>query len=108
MNDKLLIASKYKKTIEYIFKITDNYPHKYFDLKNRIIDISFDILEIIYISNIDNSNKKLIVPKIKMLDYYMRLSYKNNIITKRKYEVVSNYLLEIIKMIIGWSNEKTK
>lgn len=108
MNDKLLIASKYKKMIEYIFKITDNYPHKYFDLKNRIIDTSFDILEIIYISNIDNSNKKFIVPKIKMLDYYMKLSYKNNIITKRKYEVVSNYLLEIIKMIIGWSNEKTK
>ena len=44
MKDNLLIASKYKKTIEYIFKITDNYPHKYIELKTKIINTSFDIL----------------------------------------------------------------
>ena len=52
MNDKLLIASKYKKTIEYILKITDNYPHKYLDLKKNISNTCFEILEYIYISNI--------------------------------------------------------
>ena len=53
MNDKLLIASKYKKTIEYILNITDNYPHKYLELKTRIINDCFKILENIYITNID-------------------------------------------------------
>ena len=43
-----------------------------------------------------------------MLDYYMYLSYKNSIITKKKYEVISNYLLELIKMINSWINEKSK
>lgn len=43
-----------------------------------------------------------------MLDYYLKLSYKYNIITKRKYEVVSNYLLELTKMIMGWINEESK
>lgn len=43
-----------------------------------------------------------------MLDYYMYLSYKYNIITKKKYEVISNYLLELIKMISIWINEKNK
>ncbi len=47
MNDKLLIASKYKKTNEYILNITNNYPHKYLELKGRIINTSFDILELI-------------------------------------------------------------
>ncbi len=108
MNDKLLIASKYKKTIEYILNITDNYPHKYIELKQRIINTSFDILENIYITNIDMNNKKNIIPNIKMLDYYIYLSYKYNIITKRKYEVISNYLLELIKMINIWLNEKSK
>ena len=87
MNDKLLIASKCKKTIEYIFNITDNYPHKYIELKTRIVNTGFDILENIYVSNIDIKNKKYIIPKLKMLDYYLKLSYKKNIITKRKYEV---------------------
>ena len=108
MKDKLLIATKTKKTIEYIFTICDNYPHKYIELRKRIINTSFDILENTYISNIDYSNRKLIIPKIKMLDYYLKLSYKYDIITKKKYEVVSNYLLELTKMIMGWINEESK
>ena len=108
MNDKLLIASKYKKTIEYILKITDNYPHRYLDLKSNISCTCFDILENIYIGNINKDEKKLIIPKINMLDYYLKLSYKYDVITKRKYEVVSNYLLELTKMIIGWINEENK
>ena len=35
-----------------------------------------------------------------MLDYYLKVSYKN--------EVISNYLLEIIRMILGWNSEKSK
>lgn len=108
MKDKLLLATKCKKTIEYILNITDNFPHRYIELKSRIINTSFDILEGIYISNIDSKNKKYIIPKIKMLDYYLKLSYKNEIITKRKYEVISNYLLELVKMILGWTNEEIK
>ena len=107
MNDKLLIASKYKKTIEYIMNITDNYPHKFITLKERIVNTSFDILEYIYITNMDIAYKKYIIPKIKMLDYYMKLSYKSNIITKRKYEIISNYLLEVTKMIFCWKNEES-
>ena len=108
MNDKLLIASKYKKTIEYIFKITDNYPHKEIELKSKIINTSYDILENIYISNIEKQNKKYIIPKLQMLDYYLKISYEKKIINKRKYEVISYYLLEIIKMIYGWICEKSR
>jgi len=106
MSDKLLIASKYKKTIEYILIITDNYPHKYIELKTRIINTSFEILENIYITNIEKQKHIYLIPKLKMLDYYMYLSYKYNIITKKKYETISNYLLELIKMINSWINER--
>ena len=100
MKDSLIIASKYKKTIEYIFKITDNYPHKEIELKSRIINTSYDILECIYAYD-----KKYIIPKLKMLDYYLKLSYEKKIISKRKYEVISNYLLEIVKMVYSWVKE---
>ena len=43
-----------------------------------------------------------------MLDYYLKVSYKNEVITKRRYEVISNYLLEIIRMILSWNSEKSK
>lgn len=108
MKDKLMIASKFKKTIEYIIKTVDNYPHKYIEIKTRIINTCFDILEYIYISNMDHDSKKYIIPKIKMLDYYLKFSYKLEIISKRKYEVCSNYLLEITKMVMGWIHEESK
>ena len=106
--DKLTIAKKGKKTIEYILNMTNNYPHKYVELKSRIINTSFDILELIYVSNIDKSKKRYLIPKLKMLDYYLKLSYKNDIISVKKYQMVANYLEELIKMIIGWSNEESK
>lgn len=108
MNDKLMLAKKAKKTIENIIKITDNYPHKYIEIKSKIVNTCFELLETIYVSNIDNSNKKYIVPKLKMLDYYLKISYKKDIISKRKYEVVSNYLLELVRMVNGWQNEENK
>ena len=43
-----------------------------------------------------------------MLDYYLKISYEKKIINKRKYEVISNYLLEITKMIYGWICEKSR
>lgn len=108
MNDRLVLARKCKKTIEYISNICDNFPHKYIELKNRIVNTSFDVLELIYTSNIDFSNKKYIIPKLKMLDYYLKLSYKKEIISKRKYEVTSSYLLELVKIVMGWINEESK
>ena len=65
-------------------------------------------VENIYISNIERQNKKYIIPKLQMLDYYLKISYEKKIINKRKYEVISNYLLEITKMIYGWICEKSR
>ena len=83
MKDKLLLATKCKKTIEYIIKAVENYPHKYSNLKNNIINTSFSILESIYNGNIDFNYKKTTIPKIQMLDYYLKLSYKYDIISKK-------------------------
>jgi hypothetical protein len=45
-----------------------------------------------------------------MLDYYLKLSYKEQIISKKKYESISKHLLEIKLMLRSWieSNEKSK
>ena len=105
-NEKLLIASKYKKTSKYILDMASNYPHKYLELKTRIINITFDVLELIYYGNIDESKRILIIPKLKMLDYYLLLSFNYKIISERQYKDSTKFLLEEVKMIHSWINEK--
>ena len=107
MSDKLLIITKLKRTIEYIDKSLDNYPHKYIELKKRLIDCLFDMLEHCYLANINidrYNNKCICIVKLEMIDYYLKLSYKKDIISKKKYEGICKHLIEIKKMLFSWRN----
>ena len=111
MQDKLLIVTKVKKTIEYLEKITCNFPNKEYVLKNKIIETSYNILELTYKANIHKEIVyiKDIIVKIRMLEYYIKISLDKKIINYKKYENIGNHLLEINKMIVSWSyNEKNK
>ena len=60
-NEKFLIARRARQTIGYIIKNTENFPNKYFVLRNRIIDTSYSMLENIYKANIfQDKNVKLL------------------------------------------------
>ena len=110
MQDKLLIAIKIKKTIEYIEKTTNNYPHSEIILKNKIIDTSYELLKITYKASIykEINNINDILINIKMLEYYITKSLKKKIINFKKYEIIGNYLLEINKMVNAWIINETK
>lgn len=111
--DKLLIITKLKKIYEYILKSLINYPHKYIELRNNIDKTITEMIELCYIANngLDKEkNQILCLSKLSMVDYYLKLSYKNEIISKKKYESISKHLLEINLMLKGWikSNEKSE
>jgi len=111
MQDKLLIATKVKKTIEYIEKMVLNYPHTEVILKNKIMDSCYDVLELVYKANVfkDTNYMKELIVKIRMLNYYIEVSLNKKIISFKKYENIGKYLLEISKMINVWmKNEKEK
>lgn len=104
--DKLLIITKIKKTYEYINKSLDNYPHKYINIKNHIEDTLFSMLEICYQANYNldkHNNQLLCLSELSMLDYFIKISYKNDLISKKKFESISKHLLEIHKMIRKWN-----
>ena len=42
------------------------------------------------------------VIKIRMIEYYLKISLDKKIISFKKYENIGNYLLEINKMINSW------
>lgn len=111
--DKLLIITRLKKTYEYILKSLENYPHKYLELKHHIDRTMLEMIELCYIANngYDKEKNQIIcLSKISMVDYYLKLSYKENVISKKKYESISKHLLEIKLMLKSWmeSNEKSK
>lgn len=111
MNDKLILASKIKKFIYYSDKITSNFPNKENVLKNSIKSTLFDILELVYFTNTLKQKviyQKKIISKIKMVDFYFKYSLDNKYISYKKYEKVSNKLNEIIKILYGWINEKSR
>lgn len=111
MQDKFIIATKVKITIEYIEKTVTNFPHTENNLKNKIINECYELLETIYLANINKEIKemKTIYVKLKMIDYLLKRSYDKRLIGIKKYETIANYLLEINKMITAWlNNEKTK
>ena len=111
MQDKLLISSKIKKTIEYVRKIVNNYPHEYINLRDKILNTFYELLELTYYANSFKEIKymKTIVIKIKMIEYYIKISCDYKLINFKKFENIGKYLLEINLMVNKWIiNEKNR
>lgn len=86
-------------------KYLDNFPRKERELKNKIINNSFEILELIYLTNlIDNKecNQKKIIAKLNVLDFCFEKSFKNKYLSEKQFNKVVNDLTKISKMVFGW------
>ena len=108
-NEKFIIARAARKTLRYIEKNTENFPNKYIVLRNRIIDSCYDILESIYRANVfqDINDKKEIIVKIQMLNFYLEEAYNKGILSHKKLINYGNYLLELDKMTRAWFKHET-
>ena len=103
-HENLLIARQARKTIRFIEKNTENFPKEYIVLKTKIIEDCYSILENIYRANIfqDINDKKEIIVKIQMLNFYLEEALKKELITSKKFLSYTNYLVEIDKMTRAW------
>ena len=60
-----------------------------------------------YIDNeVNNYNRiiyqKKIISKIKMIDFYLKISLNKKYISYKKYQKVCHHLLDNLKLIYGW------
>ena len=65
------------------------------------------MLEYVYLANSGydkERNRNLSIIKLQMVDFYLMLSYKKNLIGKKKFEGIIKHLEEIYKMLYGWKN----
>ena len=107
MEDKLILLKEYKLFINRYEKLVINLNNSYKDIKTRIINTMYNILEDIYYTNLLEINKRKnyqrkIIVNVKMLDYYFYKLYKDNIILEINYNKINNNLLTILKLVLGW------
>lgn len=111
MNNSNIIL-RLKKTIVYIDKILENFPRSEYILKERITNSMYDILELSFDAYIDKENKnkiiKNILTKIKMLDFYLKISFDKNAISHKNIKNISINLRDITNLYYAWFNYKNE
>lgn len=107
MKDNLLLVNDMKKTIMYLDKVVQNFPRTEKVLKDKINNTCFEVLELIYFSNLIDINERIvyqkkIISKIKVLDFYFKIACDKKYISYKKYMKVGTFLLNAIKQLYGW------
>ena len=96
---------------EFIIKVDkelDNFPRKDFEIKTKIRNSSFELLEMLYEANlVEESRKKIDIleaafARVKLIDFLLNLSYDKEIISSKKYIKLGSKLNDIIMYMSGW------
>ncbi len=112
MNEEKFIVAKHIK--EFIMMLDDyliNYPRKYYELRNRLVNDSYELLEIIYTANyMEVEERKSLqvkgIMKISLIDFYIEQSFKKRIISEKQSIRLSKKLLNINKLLRSWYEYK--
>lgn len=95
---------------EFIVRVEnelENFPKKDLEIKRRIKDSSYELLELVYQANMleEVKDKKYLlvkaITKVKMIDFLINLSYDRELLPQKKYIKLSEKLDDIIKYISG-------
>ena len=95
---------------EFIVRVEnelENFPKKDLEIKRRIKDSSYELLELVYQANMleEVKDKKYLlvkaIAKVKMIDFLINLSYDRELLSQKKYIKLSEKLDDIIKYISG-------
>ena len=110
--EKFKIINFIRELIINIDKNLDNFPKKDIELKNRLRNNSYDLLEIAYKANATNEEKRIeliddIIAKIKVIDFLLNMCYDKQIINNKKYIKFGTKLDDIIKYASGWKKSIT-
>lgn len=106
--EKFKIIQFIREFILYIDNHLDNFPKKDIELKNRIRNSSYDLLELAYKANVTTNNnyrKNLLeelIAKIKVIDFLLNICYEKQIINSKRYVKFGGKIDDILKYTLGW------
>ena len=106
--EKFIIIQYIRELIINIDNNLNNFPKKDIELKNRIRNASYDLLEIAYEANTiqDRDEKRRLleklIAKLKIIDFLLNICYDNKIINSKKYLKFGEKIDDISKFTVGW------
>lgn len=106
--EKFKVIQFIRELIIYIDKNLDNFPKKDIELKNRLRNNSYDLLEMAYLANTvkkEETKRELlekIIAKVKVIDFLLNICYEKEIINSKKYMKFGNKMDDILKYTLGW------
>ena len=80
-----------RELVVYLDKLLENFPKKDIEIKNKIKNESYEMLKLAYLANITvdkeyrKRNLEEIISRVKLLDFFVNLSYDKKIINNKKY-----------------------
>lgn len=108
--EKFRVINFIRELIVYIDKYLVNFPRKDIELKTRIRNLSYDMLEEAYNVNVSESLNRIekldsIIAKVKVMDFLLNLCYDKQIINLKRYIKFGEKLDDIVKYTIGWKKQ---
>ena len=106
--EKFKIIQFIRELIISIDSQLDNFPKKDIELKNRIRNASYDLLELSYKANVTSNVEKKknlleeIIAKVKIIDFLLNLCYDKQIINSKRYLKFGERIDDILKYTLGW------
>lgn len=106
--EKFKVIQFTREFIVRVDKELDNFPRKDFEIKTKIRNSSFELLEMLYEANlVKNDLRKSDIleaafARVKLIDFLLNLSYDKEIISSKKYLKLGSKLNDILMYMTGW------
>ena len=106
-NERFILGKNVKEFVDMLDEYLLCYPKKYFELRNRLVMDSFDLLKLIYKANYKNIQDRYplqleAIATINLIDFYIELSYKRKIFSEKQSIKLSKKLGSINNMLFKW------
>ena len=99
-----------REIIIYLDKMLENFPKKDLEISRAIKEESYNMLKLAYLANVTSKKEERkksleqIIVSIKLLDFFVNITYDKKIINQKKYLKVAQKLDDIIRYVTGWLN----
>ena len=105
--DRFVIAKKIKEFNLEVLDILINFPKKYQDYRNNLVNDSINLLKLVYYANYTDKKdripiQKKALAKIEIIRYYIDFAYIKSIITKKTSASLFMKLNDISKSLNAW------
>ena len=106
--EKFKVIGFIRDLINNVDKNLENFPKKDIEIKNRIRNASYDLLELAYEANttevmelkVNLINK--ILAKLRVIDFLLDMAVEMDLLPRKKYIKMANSLADIEKYSRGW------